>query len=82
MQNRIELQVGKWGNSLGIRLPRHIADLLNLSLKDRMSCSIEDGKLVLEPIRQPKYTLEELLAGIEEPGEEVSWGKPQGKEAW
>jgi antitoxin MazE len=82
MQARIELQVGKWGNSLGIRLPRHIADLLNLSLKDRMSCSVEDGKLVLERIRQPKYTLEELLADVEELGEEVSWGKPQGKEAW
>ena len=82
MQDKIKLQVGKWGNSLGIRLPRHIADLLNLSLKDRMSCSVEDGKLVLEPIRQTKYTLEELLADVEELGEEVSWGKPQGKEAW
>jgi len=82
MQNRIELQVGKWGNSLGIRLPRHIVDLLNLSPKQRISCSVEDGKLVLEPIRQPKYTLEELLADVHELGEEVSWGKPQGKEAW
>ncbi len=82
MQDKIKLQVGKWGNSLGIRLPRHIADLLNLSLKDRISCSVEDGKLVLEPIRQHKYTLEELLADVEELGEEVSWGKPQGKEAW
>ena len=82
MQNRIELQVGKWGNSLGIRLPRHIADLLNLNLKDRISCSVEDGKLILEPIRQPKYTLEQLLADVDELSEEVSWGKPQGKEAW
>ncbi len=82
MQNRIELQVGKWGNSLGIRLPRHIIDLLNLNLKDRVSCSVEDGKLVLQPIRQRKYTLEELLANVDEIGEEVSWGDPQGKEVW
>jgi len=82
MKDKIELKVGKWGNSLGIRLPRHIADLLNLNLKDRVSCSVEDGKLVLEPIRQPKYTLEQLLADVDELREEVSWGKPQGKETW
>jgi antitoxin MazE len=82
MQNRIELQVGKWGNSLGIRLPRHIAEILNLNLKDRISCSVEDGKLVLEPIRKSKYTLEELLADVDEPSEEASWGNPQGKEIW
>ena len=82
MRDKIELQVGKWGNSLGIRLPRHIANLLNLNVKDRINCSIEDGKLVLEPVRRHKYTLEELLAGVEEVGEEVSWGKAKGKEAW
>lgn len=82
MKDRITLRVGKWGNSLGIRLPRHIADLLNLNPKDRISCSVEGGKLVLVPIRQSKYTLEELLADVEELSEEVPWGSPQGKEVW
>jgi len=82
MQGRIELQLGKWGNSLGIRLPRHIVDSLNLSPKVRMSCSIQDGKLVLEPVHQPKYKLEELLAKVDEVDDEVFWDKPKGKEAW
>ncbi len=47
-----------------------------------MSCSIENGKLVLEPVHQPKYKLEELLAEVEEVDDEVFWGKPEGKEAW
>ena len=82
MQSRMKLQIGKWGNSLGIRLPRHITDLLHLAAKDRINCSVEDGKLVLEPVHQPKYTLEELLAKVEDTGEEISWGNPQGKEIW
>ena len=83
MQSNIELQIGKWGNSLGIRLPKHISEALQLRPKDKVSCNIEDGKLVLKPVRVvKKYTLEDLLARVEEPGEEVSWGKPEGGEVW
>lgn len=83
MQDNIELQIGKWGNSLGIRLPKHISRVLHLKAKDRVCCAIEDGKLILEPVRRvKKYTLEELLSKVKEPGEEISWGKPQGDEVW
>jgi len=45
--------------------------------------SIEDGKLILKPVRPvKKYTLEELLSKVKEPGEEISWGKPEGEEVW
>ena len=73
----------KWGNSLGIRLPKHVSEILHLRPKDKVSCTIENGKLILKPI-QPvkKYTLGELLAKVEEPGEEISWGKPEGDEVW
>ena len=83
MQNNIELQIGKWGNSLGIRLPKPISELLHLRPKDKVSCAIENGKLILEPLRPvKKYALEELLAKVEEPSEEISWGKPEGEEVW
>jgi len=83
MQNDIELQIGKWGNSLGIRLPKHISEILHLRPKDKVSCAIENGKLILNPVRSvKKYALNELLAKVEEPGEEVSWGKPEGDEIW
>ena len=83
MQSNIELQIGKWGNSLGIRLPKHISEALQLKAKDKVSCTVENGKLVLEPLRPvKKYTLKELLAKVEKPGEEVSWGKPEGEEVW
>ena len=83
MQSNIELQIGKWGNSLGIRLPMHVSKILNLTLKDKVSCAIENGKLILKPVRSvKKYALKELLAKVEEPGEEISWGKPEGDEIW
>ena len=83
MQSNIELQIGKWGNSLGIRLPKHISKILHLRAKDKISCAVENGKLVLKPVRRvKKYTLKELLAKVEEPREEISWGKPEGEEIW
>ena len=83
MQNNIELQIGKWGNSLGIRLPKTITELLHLRPKDKVSCAIENGKLILEPLRPvKKYALEELLAKVKEHSKEISWGKPEGEEAW
>ena len=83
MQNIIELQIGKWGNSLGIRLPKHISEALHLKPKDKVSCAIENGKLVLKQLRSvKKYTLKELLAKVEEPSKEISWGKPEGDEIW
>jgi len=83
MESHILLQIGKWGNSLGIRLPKHISETLQLKAKDKVNCAIENGNLVLKPVRSTKrYTLDELLAQVEEPGEEISWGKPEGKEIW
>lgn len=46
MQNNIELQIGKWGNSLGIRLPMHVSQTLHLRPKGKVSCAVENGKLI------------------------------------
>ncbi len=83
MQSSIDVQIGKWGNSLGIRLPKHILDSLKLLEKDKLRCDMEDGKLILVPVRKKKYTLKALLSQVEEePVEEISWGKPEGGEVW
>ena len=72
MQLTMKLQIGKWGNSLGIRLPKHILAFFHLSEKDNVQCSIEDGKIVLEPVASSKkYALKDLLDQVKEPGQEV-----------
>jgi antitoxin component of MazEF toxin-antitoxin module len=42
-----------------------------------------DGALVIRAVR-PKYTLDELVAGITKTNrpDEIDWGKPAGKEVW
>lgn len=79
MQNEIELQIGKWemGQFSQIGLPKHISKALHLKSKDKMSCAVENDKLILKTVRPiRKYTLAELLAKAENSGEEISWGAP------
>lgn len=79
----MKLQIGQWGNSLAFRIPKAIAQELNLKPNDPVQCGVEDGKLVLQPIQEVKqYTLDELIESEIEQSEEVSWGKPEGIEAW
>lgn len=76
-------QIGQWGNSLAFRIPKLIAQELDLKPNDAVSCRIESGKLVIEPFQKDfEYTLDELLAGDIDQSEEVSWGKPEGEEVW
>lgn len=76
-------QIGQWGNSLGFRIPKAIAQELNLKPNDAVECDVKDGKLVIQPIQEVKqYTLDELIESEIEPSEEVSWGKPEGEETW
>lgn len=76
-------QIGQWGNSLAFRIPKFVVEQLNLKSQDQVECRVEQGKLVIELVEEfPELTLDELLAGVVEQGEEVDWGKPEGKEVW
>ncbi|MBA3922628.1 MAG: AbrB/MazE/SpoVT family DNA-binding domain-containing protein [Nostocaceae cyanobacterium] len=77
-------QIGQWGNSLAVRIPKYVVEALDLKPNDTVKFSVEGGKLVVEPIRALReLSLEELLAGITEaPEPEVDWGRPMGDEVW
>ncbi|MDB9412101.1 AbrB/MazE/SpoVT family DNA-binding domain-containing protein [Microcystis aeruginosa] len=77
-------QIGRWGNSLAIRIPKYAVEALNLNPNDLVECSVENGKLVIELIQAlPELSLEELLAEfVESPEPEVDWGRPMGEEVW
>jgi len=44
----------------------------------------EAGRIIIEPIRQKNYDVNELIAGITAKNvhEAVDFGAPRGKEAW
>ena len=75
--------VAKWGNSLAIRIPKNIADKINLKEGTAIAIDVSDNNIVITP-KKLKYTLEELLAGAssEDFDGEYDWGEPVGEEIW
>lgn len=76
-------QVSKWGNSLGVRIPKAYAEEVGLSEGATVDVKVSGRKLVLEPAR-PEYGLEELIAAITPKNRHAAmdWGAPIGKETW
>ncbi|MEC4983620.1 MAG: AbrB/MazE/SpoVT family DNA-binding domain-containing protein [Oscillatoria sp. PMC 1068.18] len=75
--------VSRWGNSLAIRIPKNIADKINLKEGTAISIAVTDNNIVITP-KKTKYTLEELLAGANSNDfeGEYNWGEPVGEEVW
>ncbi len=75
-------RIGKWGNSLAVRIPAAYAKSLKFVAGMAVEIVIVDGGLLLKP--PPKYSLDELVAGItpENRHEETDWGPAQGGEGW
>jgi len=80
------VQVTKWGNSLGFRIPRGIADRLNIQAGDTLElAAAEDGLLLKKAPRTEKhYSLADILDSFAPASvhPEVDFGKPQGEEVW
>lgn len=53
----------RWGNSLGVRLPKPVAEAAGLKAGDRVEVDVEDGAVVVRHTR-PRYSLKELLKGM------------------
>lgn len=57
-------RVQKWGNSLGVRIPRGLADEVGLGAGTEVSLTAKDGELVLRPSLPSRLRLTDLLAGV------------------
>jgi antitoxin MazE len=57
--------VTKWGNSLGLRIPRGYAEALSLGVRSTVEMTVEDGALIIRPVAPSRRRdLDELVAGI------------------
>ena len=78
-------QVKKWGNSLALRIPIHLAQQLNLRENTEVECTVADGALMVRPAaaRGP-YTLKQLLDEVTTNNihTETDTGSAQGREIW
>ena len=79
------INIQKWGNSQGIRIPKYILNELSWSEDEAVDLSIEGGKIVIERICPPqRKNIKELFEGFSgkyEPAE-LDWGEPAGREVW
>lgn len=75
------MQVQKWGNSLGIRIPQALAKQIGLKEGSQVDLEVVMDALV---IRRKQQALEDLLAQVTPDNlhREVTTGGPEGKEAW
>ena len=77
-------QISKWGNSLGVRIPKALAEDAHLREGESVTLTVaRGGGLVIREARK-KYRLSELVTGITAKNRhgETEWGGPQGQEIW
>jgi antitoxin MazE len=80
----MKLQIQLWGNSLALRIPKPMAREAALSQGASVEITLEAGCLIIEPLREPQYCLEQLLTGVNDENiqAETNWGAAVGQEAW
>jgi antitoxin MazE len=60
----VQILLTKWGNSLGLRVPRDIAARMGLTEGARLDIEAsDDGRIIITRSRR-RFTLDELLAGM------------------
>lgn len=80
----MQTQIKKWGNSLALRIPKLLAEQLDIKTDTEVEIVVEDGQMVIKPLPEPTLTLEEMLAQITDENlhEEVETGTAVGGEVW
>ena len=52
----------KVGGSVMLAVPPAVLDILHLRAGATVGLAVDDGRLIVEPQRRPRFTLDELLA--------------------
>ena len=78
----MQVRLARWGNSLGIRIPKDVATRAGLSEGDRVEIEAEGDRIVITFARR-RYVLGDLLHGMtpEALREAFEWGPDKGREA-
>ena len=74
--------VSKWGNSLGIRIPKSILNASGIKEMDDVTVSVRDNQIIIT--KAIPTSIKELFSGYQETErqEEIDWGEPKGEEIW
>jgi len=81
----MDIRVSKWGNSLGLRIPKSVVDSAGLKPGSVVEVSASpDGFIARRKERKPEYSLQNLMAGVTPKNRHsaMDWGPPKGGEVW
>lgn len=59
----MSVKIQKWGNSLGVRIPKTVIEKVNLSENSEVEIESKDGTIVIIPAKK-EYSLDSLLEQI------------------
>ena len=76
-------RISKWGNSLGVRIPKAFAADAGLDDGTPVDISVSAGRIVVTTIGR-KYELEVVVEGITPVNRptDTDWWQPAGAEVW
>ncbi|MDP2891119.1 MAG: AbrB/MazE/SpoVT family DNA-binding domain-containing protein [Bacteroidota bacterium] len=80
----METKVKKWGNSLGVRIPKSFSTQAGITEGSSMEISIDGDKITIAPKHKNEYSIDELISLISEDNVhyEIKTDGPIGNEIW
>ncbi|MFN7905996.1 MAG: AbrB/MazE/SpoVT family DNA-binding domain-containing protein [Pseudobdellovibrionaceae bacterium] len=78
----MSVKIQKWGNSLGVRIPKAVIEKANLSEHSEVEVETKNGTIVISRAKQ-QYSLESLLGQITKNNiHHADDFKVEGNEVW
>ena len=81
----MQTELGKWGNSYGIRIPKKLLDEAGYKAGTKFDVHVNEDGISINPVKKnkiPKYSLDKLLAGVTKKNrhKEIASGRAVGRE--
>ena len=80
MQTRLQ----KWGNSLGLRIPKSFAEEVGVEAGSEVDLTLRNGELRVRPTQARRLSLAALLRRVTAANrhDAIETGEPVGREVW
>jgi antitoxin MazE len=80
----MKVLVRKWGNSASVRIPARVMAAAALTIDQAVDVREEDGRIIIEPMPTPAYTLDDLLDRMTADTfhDDIDSGPAVGQEIW
>jgi antitoxin MazE len=77
-------RVQRWGNSQGLRLPKHVLESADIAIGDNVEVIPQEGQILIKKVSKRKFDLAEMVSRMPRnyKAREEDFGGPVGKEEW